>query len=395
MDQTWTYTAPGSPSQIRVTFDPRTSLEEGWDFIRVFDSNNVQVPGSPFTGTQLAGRTLTITGATVGIRLLTDDSITDWGFKVTAVEGSTAAAAGPKLTVTSFTAPTTGTIGATYGPLRVTVRNDGTVKAGTFRLGFYWSPVRNPTATGNTASGWINTVTNGLEPGESQTFTGTVDVTTRLTAGPWYFTVIADDQNLLSLTTRDGTIRANDNGVTTITGAGTGTYPESDHPYAINLNRSWTYTLPGSPAYIRVMFDSLTSFEAGYDFLYITDSRGQQIAGSPFTGTSLGGRTVVLPGGTVNLRLVTDDSVGDWGFRVTNVVAATSPDLLPAPGTVQRDDTPLDLNSGTTRYQPELSDKAPRVPTGEPVDLRKAKPAPKLAPIMDQGPVQPSRSRRE
>jgi uncharacterized repeat protein (TIGR02543 family) len=47
------------------------------------DANNVNITGSPFSGTQLAGDTKTVNSGTVKIRLQTDGSITDYGFRVT------------------------------------------------------------------------------------------------------------------------------------------------------------------------------------------------------------------------------------------------------------------------------------------------------------------------
>jgi hypothetical protein len=53
------------------------------------------------------------------------------------------------------------------------------------------------------------------------------------------------------------------------------------------------------------------------------DGNGNSVAGSPFTGTALAGRTITVPGSTVKIRLTSDFSVVYYGFRVTNV-AATS-----------------------------------------------------------------------
>lgn len=104
-----------------------------------------------------------------------------------------------------------------------------------------------------------------------------------------------------------------------------GSLPESDHPYADNENRQWSYTLAGNPAAIDVVFDFSTAVEDNYDFIYITGKDGSDVNGSPFTGTALAGQTVRVTGDTVVIRLVSDESVGDWGFRVTGVAAADSP----------------------------------------------------------------------
>lgn len=84
-DFTCTYTLAGSPSAIAVTFDALTQVESGYDKIYVMDGSGVNITGSPFTGTELAGQTKQISGATVKIRLTSNGSVNYYGFKVTNV----------------------------------------------------------------------------------------------------------------------------------------------------------------------------------------------------------------------------------------------------------------------------------------------------------------------
>ena len=79
----WTYSIPGA-YQLSVTFDKRTTVENTFDYIAVFDKNGSMLQA--YTGTALAGATLTVPGDTVRIQLITDDQVTDWGFAVTSVE---------------------------------------------------------------------------------------------------------------------------------------------------------------------------------------------------------------------------------------------------------------------------------------------------------------------
>lgn len=79
----WTYSIPGA-YQLSVTFDKRTAVENTFDYIAVFDKNGSMLQA--YTGTALAGATLTVPGDTVRIQLITDDQVTDWGFAVTSVE---------------------------------------------------------------------------------------------------------------------------------------------------------------------------------------------------------------------------------------------------------------------------------------------------------------------
>ncbi|MBI4729478.1 MAG: putative Ig domain-containing protein [Acidobacteria bacterium] len=69
------YTLEGNPPGILVTFDDRTELEAGFDFLHVTDAGGSAVRGSPFSGRELAGQTLRVPGATVRLRLAADASL--------------------------------------------------------------------------------------------------------------------------------------------------------------------------------------------------------------------------------------------------------------------------------------------------------------------------------
>ena len=89
----WYYTVAGSPSAINVTFDSQTKVEDGYDFVYLLDSEGNMVGDSPYTGSQLSGKTLRVQGASVQVILESDSDTTDYGVKVnsvTAVTGSSA-----------------------------------------------------------------------------------------------------------------------------------------------------------------------------------------------------------------------------------------------------------------------------------------------------------------
>ena len=78
----WVYTKAGA-SALNITFNSKTALEEDFDYLYVFDKENKQV--GKYTGTQLAGQTITILGDIVKIQLVSDDAGNAWGFKVDAI----------------------------------------------------------------------------------------------------------------------------------------------------------------------------------------------------------------------------------------------------------------------------------------------------------------------
>ena len=228
----------------------------------------------------------------------------------------------PKIVITSFTAPTSGAAGSTLQGMRVAASNQSSSNAGPFRLGFYYSQ-RTPVTTSDVYSGWYCDVKDGLAAGTNYSCEGDIGIPASLTAGRWYLAAIADDSSKLTQADRSGSTRVADSGILTISSAASGgTLPESAHPYANNDNRIWTYTATGSPAAIKVTFSASTSVEDGYDFIYIYDSTGAQIRNSPFTGDSLAGAFVIVPGATVRIRLESDDSVTDYGFKVASVASA-------------------------------------------------------------------------
>ena len=81
----WVYTMEGADN-IDITFDQQTSLYEG-DYIALYNKDGKQV--GKYSGTQLAGKTISLRGNTVKIQLVNTGYTTDsaWGFKVTQIAG--------------------------------------------------------------------------------------------------------------------------------------------------------------------------------------------------------------------------------------------------------------------------------------------------------------------
>lgn len=80
-DRTWVYSSRnGSVSSLRLKFDTRSSFESGYDYLTVCNSSGNRV--GTFSGNELSGKTITVTGRTVRLHLSSDSTSTDWGFKV-------------------------------------------------------------------------------------------------------------------------------------------------------------------------------------------------------------------------------------------------------------------------------------------------------------------------
>ncbi|MCM1102062.1 MAG: leucine-rich repeat protein [Clostridium sp.] len=100
----WTYTLPGA-SQIAVTFDERTEIEDGFDYLYLYNASGTEI--GKYTGKELAGQTVNIKGNTVKIKLVSDKSGNAWGFKVSKVETSQNMISGTIKFSTQGTAPVT------------------------------------------------------------------------------------------------------------------------------------------------------------------------------------------------------------------------------------------------------------------------------------------------
>ncbi len=95
---------------------------------------------------------------------------------------------------------------------------------------------------------------------------------------------------------------------------------ESDHPYESNSNETWTYTHPEAAEALEVTFSAKTELEDECDYLYISDANGDE---KKYTGSELSGRTIAVMGNSFTIRLKSDGSVEEYGFKILSVTPAT------------------------------------------------------------------------
>jgi hypothetical protein len=81
-ERTWTLSYSGA-RQIRVHFT-KIDVERGYDFVRILDASGRQV--HEYTGIASDVTTPPISGSAVQVRLVTDDSVTGYGFSIDRVE---------------------------------------------------------------------------------------------------------------------------------------------------------------------------------------------------------------------------------------------------------------------------------------------------------------------
>ncbi len=95
-------------------------------------------------------------------------------------------------------------------------------------------------------------------------------------------------------------------------------YPESEHPYANNIDQTYSYQYSGAFK-LALTFSEETKLEDKIDYLYILDSSDNVIG--TYTGTQLSGQTVEVTGDSVKLRLVSDEDESEYGFSLISIIA--------------------------------------------------------------------------
>lgn len=90
---------------------------------------------------------------------------------------------------------------------------------------------------------------------------------------------------------------------------------QSAHPYANSENTTYLYKHEGAKT-ISLTFSEDTLFEEPYDYLAVIDSQGRE---TRYTGTQLSGKTITIEGESVKLKLVSDNSGVEYGFRVVKI----------------------------------------------------------------------------
>ena len=100
---------------------------------------------------------------------------------------------------------------------------------------------------------------------------------------------------------------------------------ESQHNYENECSDSWIYTIEGAEC-IEVGFDERTAVESGFDYIYIFSADDTMVG--QYTGTELAGKTIRIEGSKVRIKLESDGSGNEWGFKVTSVKRASKLHLM-------------------------------------------------------------------
>ncbi|HEX9061503.1 MAG TPA: X2-like carbohydrate binding domain-containing protein, partial [Clostridia bacterium] len=281
-NETWEYTEPNFIGNLQLTFSTDTLLGS-YDYLTVTDKYGNYVSGSPFSGNSLSGKTITVKGNTVRIRLNSNGGFNMYGFRVTNITPV-------KLDITG--------ISTNVDQYFLSLNESYQLKV-----------------DANLSDGSKTDVTNAVYYDSDNTSIATVNQSGLITS-------IAPGNANISVRYKDysAIVRVNidPNKI------------ESKHPYDNNFDYTWTYTCPvTSASSIKLQFNPQTNVENYCDNIFIMDGNGMNIQGSPFTGNSLAGATVEVPGNIFKIRLRADGSITGYGFKIDAITPEIAPVTTP------------------------------------------------------------------
>ena len=260
-NQIWVYEHPDQSAEyLNITFNSQTYTEPGYDYIYIYDLEGTQI--GRYSGSTLAGQTISVTGTGFKIKLTSDSGVNYYGFKIDNITGG----------VRTSMSKCTISLGAS------SVYYDGYEKTPSVT-------VKHGNTTLVEGEDYTVSYQNNVEIG-----TGKVTVTGM---GRYKGSVNKTFKILAPL-------------------------PESNHNYGSYTDYTWTYAYSNSSAqYLKVKFSSDTYVEKNYDYIYVYAADGTEVG--KYTGSELAGKTIRVKGNSFSVRLTSDWSGSYYGFKVESV----------------------------------------------------------------------------
>lgn len=300
-----------SAVSLSVTFSDKTQTEDTYDLIYVYNSEN-RIVGK-YSGTELAGKTVNIDGASFRVRFYSDHSKTFYGFSIDNIEA--------KVIVNSYDTECDRqeSRSAAVNPYTEhDYRNNADetyyyTNAEASSLELYFS---KETKTEKDYD--IITIYDGCGD-EVGSYSGDELAGAKvLVDGPSFSVRLKTDHSktfygysfkcITAQTERD--VQEDF------------TYPRSPHPYENNYNKTQSYTCPDKNAKaMEVTFSDSCRTEEKYDVVSIYDGNSK-LVGS-YSGRELAGRTMIINGNSFSVNLKSDRSQNYYGYAVTKVTPLT------------------------------------------------------------------------
>ena len=300
-----------SAVSLSVTFSDKTQTEDTYDLIYVYNSEN-RIVGK-YSGTELAGKTVNIDGASFRVRFYSDHSKTFYGFSIDNIEA--------KVIVNSYDTDCDRQENRSAAVNPYTehdYRNNADetyyyTNAEASSLELYFS---KETKTEKDYD--IITIYDGCGD-EVGSYSGDELAGAKVVVdGPSFSVRLKTDHSktfygysfkcITAQTERD--VQEDF------------TYPRSPHPYENNYNKTQSYTCPDKNAKaMEVTFSDSCRTEEKYDVVSIYDGNSK-LVGS-YSGRELAGRTMIIDGNSFSVNLKSDRSQNYYGYAVTKVIPLT------------------------------------------------------------------------
>lgn len=300
-----------SAVSLSVTFSDKTQTEDTYDLIYVYNSEN-RIVGK-YSGTELAGKTVNIDGASFRVRFYSDHSKTFYGFSIDNIEA--------KVIVNSYDTDCDRQENRSAAVNPYTehdYRNNADetyyyTNAEASSLELYFS---KETKTEKDYD--IITIYDGCGD-EVGSYSGDELAGAKVVVdGPSFSVRLKTDHSktfygysfkcITAQTERD--VQEDF------------TYPRSPHPYENNYNKTQSYTCPDkNTKAMEVTFSDSCRTEEKYDVVSIYDGNSK-LVGS-YSGRELAGRTMIIDGNSFSVNLKSDRSQNYYGYAVTKVIPLT------------------------------------------------------------------------
>lgn len=300
-----------SAVSLSVTFSDKTQTEDIYDLIYVYNSEN-RIVGK-YSGTELAGKTVNIDGASFRVRFYSDHSKTFYGFSIDNIEA--------KVIVNSYDTDCDRQENRSAAVNPYTehdYRNNADetyyyTNAEASSLELYFS---KETKTEKDYD--IITIYDGCGD-EVGSYSGDELAGAKVVVdGPSFSVRLKTDHSktfygysfkcITAQTERD----VQEDFI----------YPRSPHPYENNYNKTQSYTCPDkNTKAMEVTFSDSCRTEEKYDVVSIYDGNSK-LVGS-YSGRELAGRTMIINGNSFSVNLKSDRSQNYYGYAVTKVIQLT------------------------------------------------------------------------
>lgn len=300
-----------SAVSLSVTFSDKTQTEDTYDLIYVYNSEN-RIVGK-YSGTELAGKTVNIDGASFRVRFYSDHSKTFYGFSIDNIEA--------KVIVNSYDTDCDRQENRSAAVNPYTehdYRNNADetyyyTNAEASSLELYFS---KETKTEKDYD--IITIYDGCGD-EVGSYSGDELAGAKVVVdGPSFSVRLKTDHSktfygysfkcITAQTERD--VQEDF------------TYPRSPHPYENNYDKTQSYTCSDkNTKAMEVTFSDSCRTEEKYDVVSIYDG-DSKLVGS-YSGRELAGRTMIINGNSFSVNLKSDRSKNYYGYAVTKVTPLT------------------------------------------------------------------------